>query len=677
MTVNSELPFSVGEIPLYTIRPSRWQPRQRFDEDALIETATSIRDRGLINEILVFKQDGQYGYELIAGERRTRCRIAIALSSRFPNQTFENWVRRLANVGITGLGENELKSLRDSHSTIRAKIYRADDMNELHLLAITENIDRQQLTALEEARGFQSLIDDYEWSQRELAERLGKSQGYVAQRLSLLNLGESVQEALEAGELTFAGARAFASAPQELQGALVEQSRNMTTRELEGLVREIKTFLSPGRWLPCAGGKVYRPQEYNRLRMIREAVEQADLQQVAERVLELRTYGVRESNYLRKQPISIVGMPEYVRAVLAALDNRYKYATPFNTMWKAHAQAAGRMCENCQFYLHSIIGAGPAEVHCGRWVKDAPNKFTTCDGYIGEDDPVVIPVRHGSEHSVKEHALYSTDVGYYMNDVAAYVEVMQDAIRNKNARSAQYQDKLQARHIPEMQEYWSYVENLRVDWYRHPQAHACQKCRFYAPMYEMEDLPPCRLVRDPVQKRFGQGTRAPHYGLLIGENGMVLPRCEAFAYRELPKISTTLFMDFNGYIAMVTKWLSAICGHGPNMFGGNTLIHNALASWLDYGWDVNSGGNTQQMARFVRDRWEDLGGDSGVAKLIEVARLEYRAMHTMGIRYLKDPSGNGQRWYMLQFKYLSEPYELDYPKEFVKPWELKLKIKRS
>ncbi len=98
------------EINVATIAPSRWQPRQYFAAGALIELARSITDQGLINPVLVFRNNGNY--ELIAGERRTRAVTALALWQLFPDaHTLRDWCERLATVGLLGIGAEERAAL--------------------------------------------------------------------------------------------------------------------------------------------------------------------------------------------------------------------------------------------------------------------------------------------------------------------------------------------------------------------------------------------------------------------------------------------------------------------------------------------------------------------------------------------------------------------------------------
>lgn len=142
------------EIPVAEISPNPRNPRERFDEGRIEELADSINEQGLLNPVLVRPRDD--GYELVHGERR---------------------VRATEKLG----GEK-----------IRAEIRDLGDKEALEI-SITENLQREDVNPIEEARGFQSLIDEFDLTQAEAAEQLGKSRSHVANQLGLLNLPDELQ----------------------------------------------------------------------------------------------------------------------------------------------------------------------------------------------------------------------------------------------------------------------------------------------------------------------------------------------------------------------------------------------------------------------------------------------------------------------------------------------------
>jgi len=164
-------------LPIYKVEPNPDQPRQDFDEEELEALAESIRIHGIIQPLTVRESKSGY-YQIIAGERRWRA-------------------ARLAE-------------LRE----VPAVIVEADDKKAMEL-ALIENLQRQDLNPVEEALGYQSLIEEYGLTQEEAAERVGKSRPAVANSLRLLGLCPEVLELLRKGELTAGHARAILTLKSE------------------------------------------------------------------------------------------------------------------------------------------------------------------------------------------------------------------------------------------------------------------------------------------------------------------------------------------------------------------------------------------------------------------------------------------------------------------------------
>ena len=160
-------------LPLHKVEPNPGQPRQDFDEEELQSLSDSIAIHGIIQPLTVRALPNGY-YQIIAGERRWRA------------------------ARIAGLAE------------IPAVILEADDKKAMEL-ALIENLQRQDLNPVEEALGYQSLIDDYGMTQEEAAQQVGKSRPAVANALRLLSLCPEVLEKLRAGELSAGHARAVLS----------------------------------------------------------------------------------------------------------------------------------------------------------------------------------------------------------------------------------------------------------------------------------------------------------------------------------------------------------------------------------------------------------------------------------------------------------------------------------
>jgi ParB family transcriptional regulator, chromosome partitioning protein len=164
------------ELPIADITPNPHQPRLLFDEESLAELTASVQQIGVLQPILVRPAAKGTGYELIAGERRWRA------------------------AGRAGL------------ATIPALVRTTDDLSSVEQ-ALIENLHRQDLTALEEAAAYQQLIEDFELTHEQIAERVGKSRSAVTNTLRLLGLPPAIQHLLADGKLSAGHARALLATP--------------------------------------------------------------------------------------------------------------------------------------------------------------------------------------------------------------------------------------------------------------------------------------------------------------------------------------------------------------------------------------------------------------------------------------------------------------------------------
>ena len=176
--VNETKDSDIVEIPLTEIRSNPYQPRKDFDEESLKEFADSIKEHGVIQPIIVKKSIK--GYELIAGERRTR-------ASKMAGKT-----------------------------TIPAIIRDMTDQ-EMMEIALIENIQRQNLNPIEEASAFEHIIQVNNLTQEETAKRFGKSRSYITNLLGLLNLPEPVKKYVQEGKISMGHARVLSKLSDEEQ----------------------------------------------------------------------------------------------------------------------------------------------------------------------------------------------------------------------------------------------------------------------------------------------------------------------------------------------------------------------------------------------------------------------------------------------------------------------------
>ena len=195
---------SLREIPIARITPNPFQPRKTFDAAALEDLRASIAEYGVLVPIIV-RRRGE-NFELVAGERRWRACAAL------------------------------------QRTTVPAIVRESDDRDTLEV-AIIENLQRENLNPLEEAAGFSHLIDEYAFTQDEVARRLGKSRPAIANALRLLALPDAIKAMLVDGRISAGHARALLAASPEDRIALAQRaaSEGLSVRALERLTGAVST----------------------------------------------------------------------------------------------------------------------------------------------------------------------------------------------------------------------------------------------------------------------------------------------------------------------------------------------------------------------------------------------------------------------------------------------------
>lgn len=190
-------------LPISQVESCSSQPRKHFDEASLAELADSIREHGIIQPLTVRKLASGY-YQIIAGERRWRA------------------------ARLAGLQE------------VPVIVMEADDRKAAEL-AMIENLQREDLNPMEEAAGFQSLIESYHMTQEEAAQRVGKSRSAVTNALRLLGLTSSVRKLVEEGKLSAGHARALVPLSPSLQESAANAivSGGLSVRQTEALVKRL------------------------------------------------------------------------------------------------------------------------------------------------------------------------------------------------------------------------------------------------------------------------------------------------------------------------------------------------------------------------------------------------------------------------------------------------------
>ncbi len=195
---------STEVIPVNEITKNPYQPRKKFDDEKLNEMVQSIKEHGIIQPVVVRKKEK--GYELVAGERRFRA-SQLAQLNKIPAI---------------------IKDFSDS------------EMLEISLI---ENVQRENLNPLEEAEAYKQLMDQFGFTQNNIASRLGKSRPLIANTLRLLSLGKEVKEYLRGGKISAGHARALVSVEDlEMQNEIANEivKKNLTVRQIEDVIQHKK-----------------------------------------------------------------------------------------------------------------------------------------------------------------------------------------------------------------------------------------------------------------------------------------------------------------------------------------------------------------------------------------------------------------------------------------------------
>ena len=214
----------IVNVKISELRSNPYQPRKIFDQAALEELASSIKEHGVFQPIIVKKSIK--GYEIIAGERRVKA--------------------------------SEIAGLTEIPAIIR-------DFNDTQMMeiALLENLQRENLTAIEEAQAYKKLKETLELTQEELAKRLGKSRSHITNMLGLLNLPENIQEDINSKKISMGHARVLSKLDNEEQQNELENiiiNKGISVRELENLTQEPQIIkVHPQKQ------KLNKPNEYNYL----------------------------------------------------------------------------------------------------------------------------------------------------------------------------------------------------------------------------------------------------------------------------------------------------------------------------------------------------------------------------------------------------------------------------
>ena len=214
---DSDIKTSNDKISISSITPNRNQPRKIFEKEALDDLTNSIKERGIIQPLIVRKSDDQDDmFELIAGERRWQAAQSAGLHE----------------VPVIVIEADNLKSLE---------------------LAIVENVQRQDLNAIDEAESYKNLIDNFGYDQEKVSKFIGKSRSYISNSLRLLTLPEKLIDMVRNEKISQGHARVLIGLENALHIAEKIIKKKLSVRQSENLVRLVKK--SPN--------KIYKPRDAN------------------------------------------------------------------------------------------------------------------------------------------------------------------------------------------------------------------------------------------------------------------------------------------------------------------------------------------------------------------------------------------------------------------------------
>lgn len=198
----------VQDLPIAQLHPNRYQPRRTFSEESIKQLAQTLDEEGLLQPIIV-REDGE-GYEIVAGERRYRAAKSLG------------WEKIPAIVN----------NLSDAQTAS---------------LALIENLQRENLNPIDEALAYQELMKINNLTQTQLAQNIGKSQSYVANKLRLLKLAPSVQQSLAQGQISARHGRALLALDVDQQGRLLKEilDKDLSVKETEKIAADFDNYFAP------------------------------------------------------------------------------------------------------------------------------------------------------------------------------------------------------------------------------------------------------------------------------------------------------------------------------------------------------------------------------------------------------------------------------------------------
>jgi len=638
--------MQIIELGCERVHPGKFQPRdrERITDESVAELAASVKRLGFLNPLIGAPRqgDGPIEVDLVAGERRWR--VAKLLGINMPVRL------------VRGTEED------------------------LYELSIVDNLEREDLTAMEQAQALQRLQELHGDTQRALAKRLHKSQAWVQQRLALLEAAPAVRELVNTRVFSLAHARALSGLPEAVQETAAvhleeEQNRGvaLTSRQVENVGRQVRQFLDPSRF-EGVEGEMMVPEERNgriAIRHLLQTLSEEELGKAVRRLLREKP-GSEGRKLLGKKRLR---NDQEVQAVAWLLQRPDKWSGFWHTgtWWTAEvAEAMGRMCGNCIFAGEE---APPVSEYwqspCARWANPESPDIVTCHRCILPTDVVAIPMRPRWQ--------WSQDECEVMEAGERYVEDVETCRRLWAAKAAEEAQRQQAR-----QEQQETARENRLQSFRraceeadrdpdadvdcpldtaHFQAQWCDRCAFGAAgecafvTHPSEDRKPSlytlvqiELEEDNDGKKAKRATR-------------VVPRCELFRFAVAPVVTPTGWVAFppgrRERQRSAMRWLRVLVGKNERGYTYYTAGLWSALRWLPYDRPREEHYNLGRLVKYLLNTWDDEWDDGRIATLLTCAASESEALGKMGnrrpVRIYNPQTLEEEEWLAVQWDVVGRP----------------------
>jgi len=632
---------TITQIQITNIRAGKYQPRQVAISDASVaELAADIGEHGVRTPLLVSPNGALGVYDLISGHRRIHAARLVGLDE-------------VPCIVLVGLSEYEK-----------------------HRTALVDNIQRDDMSPIDEATALAALADLREQetghrpSQRDLAALVGKTQGWVQQRLALIDAAPELRESLGAGEIGMGEARKLATLPAPMQAAVVahvtDPKNKLSPTQVRNLADRVAKFSDPARF-DGVESQAIMPDLRNALIGIRHLLSTLPpdtLKAAVERALA----GSEDDQ-------AILGRGTFKHATDAAPTLSLLLAAQAGTLdsWNQYrgqhgwtpelAGALERTCETCIFSGHATPKNAANAAHwmdlqCDRW---AGKNVSTCDNCIVAGDFSAITIVStmtalAAERNIEvgqfERSSYGSNS--YVTSVADYATLVTAMIEQEQQRKVAAADNEKNGYRRRLEAFRQVCEDALAGDSRgldmldmgHAQCQWCGHCALSGGLGGE-----CEFIHQPIRTQWGPDNRRPALCVLVkvidDVASIAVPRCEMFRYAHKPYI-----LETGGYTFPVArkereKFLDAlitICRAGQH--GGRSDGIWSVLRWLPFGRENAKHYDPDAMTRHLLGSWDEYT-DAGIAALMQIANSEARAM-MRGINdrltLLNPETGENEQW---------------------------------